>query len=67
MSQLSKQGAVDRWENSSEMLSSWWGLAQRVLSLSVQFLFFAEIARRSLAEREGDNIQIRKAVKQKRR
>ena len=33
-------------------------LAQSVLSLSVQFLFFAEIARRSLAEREGGNIQI---------
>ena len=38
------------------MLSSWWGSAQRKLGLSVQFLFFAEIARRSLAKREGGNI-----------
>ena len=38
------------------MLSSWWGSAQRKLGLSVQFLFFAEIARRSLAKQEGGNI-----------
>ena len=39
--------------------------AQSALSLSVQFLFFAEIARRSLAEREGGNIQILKSLKEK--
>ena len=38
--------------------------AQSVLSVSVQFLFFAEIARRSLAEREGGNIQILKSLKE---
>jgi hypothetical protein len=58
MSQPPKQSAVGSWENSSEVLSSWCCLAQSMLSLSVQFFFFAEIARRSLAEREGGNIQI---------
>ena len=32
--------------------------AQCKLGLSVQFLFFAEIARRPLAKQEGGNIQI---------
>ena len=65
MSQPPKQSAVGSWENSSEVLSSWCCSAQSALSLSVQFLFFAEIARRSLAEREGGNIQILKSLKEK--
>ena len=52
---------AERWTAEKivrNMLSSWWGSAQRKLGLSVQFLFFAEIARRSLAKEEGGYIQI---------
>ena len=58
MSQPPQQSGGQLRKISLIILSSWCCPAQRKLGLSVQFLFFAEIAWRSLAEQEGGNIQI---------
>ena len=64
MSQPPKQSAVGSWENSSEVLSSWRLFGSERAEPQRTIPFFAEIARRSLAEREGGNIQILKSLKE---
>ena len=68
MSQPPQQSAVDGWENSLEMLSSWSSFdSGQAESQRTNFFFLLRSRGVLLAERGGGNIQILKSLKKKRR